>query len=44
MEPVMSRDFLTEVIRSHGGQMHGAIGSHLEQSLRQFCGAAESRA
>ena len=44
MEPVISRYFLTEVIRSHGGQMHRAIGSHLEQSLRRFCGAAESGA
>ena len=42
-EPVMSRDFLTQVIRSHGGELQRAIGSHLEQSLRVFFGAAESR-
>jgi polyhydroxyalkanoate synthesis repressor PhaR len=43
-EPVMSRDFLTQVIRSHGGRLHGAIGSHLEQSLRHFFGAVETNA
>lgn len=35
-EPLMSRDFLSHVIRSYGGQMHGMIGSYLEQSLKLF--------
>jgi polyhydroxyalkanoate synthesis repressor PhaR len=41
-EPVMSRDFLTQMIRSHGGRLHRAIGSHLDQSLRHFFGAESS--
>ena len=32
----MSRDFLSQVIRSYGGSMQGMIGSYLEQSLRLF--------
>lgn len=35
-EPVLSRDFLTQVIRSYGGVMQGLIGSYLEQSLKLF--------
>jgi polyhydroxyalkanoate synthesis repressor PhaR len=35
-EPLMSRDFLSQVIRSYGGQMQGMIGSYLEQSLKLF--------
>lgn len=34
--PVMSQDFLSLVIRSYGGQMHAAVGSYLEQSLKLF--------
>jgi polyhydroxyalkanoate synthesis repressor PhaR len=33
-EPLMSRDFLTQVIRSYGGSMPGLVGSYLEQSLK----------
>ena len=35
-EPVMSRDFLAQVIRSYGGAMQGVMGSYLEQSLKLF--------
>jgi polyhydroxyalkanoate synthesis repressor PhaR len=43
-DPVMSRDFLAQVIRSQGGRRHPDIGSHLEQSLMHFFRAAESSA
>ena len=35
-EPVMSRDFLSHVIRSYGGPLHGMMGSYLEQSVKLF--------
>ena len=35
-EPLMSRDFLSQVIRSYGGAMRGMVGSYLEQSLKLF--------
>ena len=35
-DPVLNRDFLAYVIRSHGGAMQGVLGSHLEQSVRHF--------
>jgi len=35
-EPLMSRDFLSQVIRSYGGAMQGFVGSYLEQSLKLF--------
>lgn len=35
-EAVLSRDFLSQVIRSYGGQLHDVVGSYLEQSLRLF--------
>ncbi|HVY79337.1 MAG TPA: polyhydroxyalkanoate synthesis repressor PhaR [Steroidobacteraceae bacterium] len=34
--PVMSRDFLSHVIRCYGGALHGMIGSYLEQSVKLF--------
>jgi len=34
----MSRDFLSQIIRSYGGAMQGMIGSYLEQSLKLFAG------
>ena len=43
-DPVMSRDFLTQVIRWHGGGLQGAIGRYLEQSLQSFSGTAGSSA
>ena len=36
VDPVMSRDFLSQVIRSYGGTTRAVVGSYLEQSLRQF--------
>ncbi len=36
-EPLMSRDFLAQIIRSYGGgAMQGVIGCYLEQSLKLF--------
>src|SRR6201990_2723346 len=35
-EPLMSRDFLSQIIRSYGGAMQGMLGSYLEQSLKLF--------
>ncbi|HEY4646114.1 MAG TPA: polyhydroxyalkanoate synthesis repressor PhaR [Steroidobacteraceae bacterium] len=35
-EPLMSQDFLSQVIRSYGGAMQGLVGSYLEQSLKLF--------
>src|SRR5260370_25033043 len=37
-EPLMSRDFLSQIIRYYGGAMQGMIGSYLEQSLKLFAG------
>lgn len=33
-EPLMSQDFLSQVIRSYGGVMQTFVGSYLEQSLK----------
>ena len=35
-EPLMSCDFLSQVIRSYGAGARGAMGSYLEQSLKLF--------
>jgi polyhydroxyalkanoate synthesis repressor PhaR len=35
-EPLMSQDFLAQVIRAYGGAMQGLVGSYLEQSLKLF--------
>lgn len=35
-ESLMSRDFLSQLIRSYGSQMQGLIGSHLARSLKLF--------
>ena len=35
-EPVMSRDFLSHIIHTYGGSLHGMIGSYLEQSVKLF--------
>lgn len=37
-EPLMSEDFLAQVIRSYGGAMQTMVGSYLEQSLKLFTG------
>ena len=35
-EHLMSRDFLSQVIRCYGGSMQGLVGNYLEQSLKLF--------
>jgi polyhydroxyalkanoate synthesis regulator protein len=35
-EPLLGRDFLSQIIRSYGGAMQGIIGSYLEQTLKLF--------
>jgi polyhydroxyalkanoate synthesis repressor PhaR len=35
-EPLLSRDFLSQIIRSYGGALQGMVGSYLEQSLKLF--------
>jgi polyhydroxyalkanoate synthesis repressor PhaR len=35
-EPLMSRDFLSQIIRSHDGHSHDMISSYLEQSFKLF--------
>jgi polyhydroxyalkanoate synthesis repressor PhaR len=37
-EPLMSQDFLSQVIRSYGGAMQCMVGSYLEQSLKLLSG------
>jgi polyhydroxyalkanoate synthesis repressor PhaR len=37
-EPLMSQDFLSQVIRSYGGAMQTVVGSYLEQSLKLLSG------
>ena len=35
-EPLMSRDFLSQVIRSYGAGVRSVMGNYLEQSLKLF--------
>ncbi|MET0658044.1 MAG: polyhydroxyalkanoate synthesis repressor PhaR [Steroidobacteraceae bacterium] len=35
-EPLMSQDFLSQIIRSYGGAMQSFVGAYLEQSLKMF--------
>ncbi|HXQ63582.1 MAG TPA: polyhydroxyalkanoate synthesis repressor PhaR [Steroidobacteraceae bacterium] len=35
-DPMMSQDFLAQVIRAYGGTMQGLVGDYLEQSLKLF--------
>jgi polyhydroxyalkanoate synthesis repressor PhaR len=35
-DPMMSQDFLAQVIRGYGGAMQGLVGDYLEQSLKLF--------
>jgi polyhydroxyalkanoate synthesis repressor PhaR len=35
-DPVMSRDFLSQVIRSYGGNLQNMLSSYLEQSMKLF--------
>jgi polyhydroxyalkanoate synthesis repressor PhaR len=42
-EPLMSKDFLSRVIRSYGNDLQGAVGNHLEQSLKTFLSQRPAR-
>jgi polyhydroxyalkanoate synthesis repressor PhaR len=33
-EPLMSQDFLSQIIRSYGGAMQNLVGTYLEQSMK----------
>src|SRR5689334_25172991 len=35
-QPIMSREFLSQVIRSYGTPVHSGIAGALDQSVRQF--------
>src|SRR4029077_10524996 len=35
-EPLLGRDFLSQIIRSYGSALQGMVGSYLEQSLKLF--------
>jgi len=35
-DPLMSQDFLAQVIRAYGGTMQSMVGDYLEQSLKLF--------
>ena len=35
-DPVMSQDFLSQIIRSYGGAMQNFVGNYLENSLKLF--------
>ena len=35
-EPLLGRDFLSQIIRSYGGALQGMMGSYLEQTLKLF--------
>ena len=37
-DPLLGRDFLSQIIRSYGGALQGVIGSYLELSLKLFVG------
>jgi polyhydroxyalkanoate synthesis repressor PhaR len=37
-EPLMSQDFLSQIIRSYGSAMQGFVGTYLEQSLKVLAG------
>ena len=36
VDPVMSRDFLSQIIRSYGGNLQNMLSSYLEQSMKLF--------
>jgi polyhydroxyalkanoate synthesis repressor PhaR len=37
-EPILTQEFMVNVIRSYGSGTQSAVSGHLEQSLRQFLG------
>lgn len=36
IEPILTQDFMIQVIRSHGGNLQDLVGAYLEQSMKQF--------
>jgi polyhydroxyalkanoate synthesis repressor PhaR len=38
VEPILSQDFMVNVIRAYGTSVQGQVSSHLEQSLKQIVG------
>jgi polyhydroxyalkanoate synthesis repressor PhaR len=41
-EPILTQDFMVNVIRSYGSGTQGAVSGHLEQTLRQFLGQSHA--
>ena len=41
--PIMSQDFLSQVIRAYGGAMQSFVGSYLDHSLQLFTQQAQPR-
>ena len=37
-EPILTQDFMVNVIRSYGSSAQSAVSGHLEQNLKQFLG------
>ena len=35
-EPILTQEFMVNVIRSYGSGLQGSVSSHLEQSLKQY--------
>jgi polyhydroxyalkanoate synthesis repressor PhaR len=42
-DPVLTRDFLVNVIRSYGSNLQSMVSGHLDQSLKQFMSQAQGR-
>jgi len=43
VEPILSQDFMVNVIRVYGTGVQGHVSSHLEQSLKQVMGQQQLR-
>ncbi len=43
-EPILSQDFMVNVIRAYGTSAQGQVSGHLEQSLKQIMGQQSVRA
>src|SRR5271156_6602279 len=37
-EPILTQDFMVNVIRSYGSNVQGSVSGHLEQTLKQYLG------
>ncbi|HEY5264582.1 MAG TPA: polyhydroxyalkanoate synthesis repressor PhaR [Steroidobacteraceae bacterium] len=42
-EPILTQEFMVNVIRSYGGGMQGPVSVHLEQTLKQFMSQQPAR-